>query len=443
MPPEKEKLCFVLMPFKEEMKEVYDDAIRPAIEQAGFTSLRVDELKGSFNINKKIIEFIFSSDAILADLTNWNPNVFYEMGVAHAIGNKTIMIIQKKDELPFDVKTYRCIQYEQTKLGLEQLKSHIVDHLVCIDEWQKEPTNPVQDFKPRDAFIPRDDLVLIQKQLKEAEQRLKKAVDHQQYEEKIKELAYLKKELESARQLQKVVGRKEQDFIKRIQSLTDEKKLAQNKAAELVKQIKTLKAELQKARQELQEKSEPASVTPNVTSLFRNEPNTLSEDNVKAMLKKYDFYCGEYDWSKKYCNPKGKGFQHQFESKTIKGDKVVVDKASGLMWQQSGSPKYIDYDAAKKYVDDLNKKGFAGFKDWRLPTLEEAMSLMEGEKKNEDLYIDSVFDKKQRYIWTSDLIQGAAGRQWVVDFYGGGCYYDSLNNDDYVRAVRFGQSSPE
>jgi len=74
---------------------------------------------------------------------------------------------------------------------------------------------------------------------------------------------------------------------KQIQSLSDEKNLAQNKAAELVKQIKTLKAELQKARQELQEKSEPASVTPNVTSLFRNEPNTLSEDNVKAKVREY------------------------------------------------------------------------------------------------------------------------------------------------------------
>ena len=442
MPKDNKKLCFVLMPFKEEMKTVYDDAIKPAIEAAGFKSLRVDELKGAFNINRKIVEYIFTSDAIVADLTHWNPNVFYEMGVAHAIDNKTIMIIHKKDELPFDVRTYKCIQYEQTKAGLEKLKSHIIDYLECFDEWRKEPTNPVQDFKPHDAFIPKDDLILIQRKLNEAEERLKKAVEHQQYEEKLTELASLKKELESTHQLQQVAGRKEKDFLKQIKSLTDEKNQAQNKAAKLEKQITTLKAELQQARQELQEKSEKVSTKPKVISFFRKEPTTLSEDDVKALIKKYDFYCGEYDWSKEYCNPKGKGFKNQFEAKSINGDKVVVDRASDLMWQQSGSSKYINYNAAKKFIDDLNNKGFAGFNDWRMPTLEEAMSLMETEKKNGNLYIDPVFDKQQDWIWTSDLVQGES-RAWVVDFNYGYCGWVSFDNNNYVRAVRSGQSSTE
>lgn len=94
------KLCFVLMPFKDDMKEVYRDAIKPACKRASFVSLRVDELKGAFNINRKIIEHIFSSDAIIADLTDWNPNVFYELGVAHAIDNKTITIISTSVTVP-------------------------------------------------------------------------------------------------------------------------------------------------------------------------------------------------------------------------------------------------------------------------------------------------------------------------------------------------------
>ena len=122
MPANKKKLCFVLMPFKDEMKEVYWKAIKPACEQAGFRCLRVDELKGTYNINRKIIQHIFTSNAIVADLTDWNPNVFYEMGVAHAIDNKTIMIIQKKDELPFDVHTYRCIKYDQNETGCVKRK---------------------------------------------------------------------------------------------------------------------------------------------------------------------------------------------------------------------------------------------------------------------------------------------------------------------------------
>jgi len=84
------KLCFVIMPFSEERKEVYKHGIAPACQRAGFAAVRVDELKGHFNINRKIIEHIFSSDAVIAEITDHNPNVFYEMGVAHAIGNKTI-----------------------------------------------------------------------------------------------------------------------------------------------------------------------------------------------------------------------------------------------------------------------------------------------------------------------------------------------------------------
>lgn len=150
MSQEKRKICFVLMPFSDNMREVYDKAIKPACDKAGFDSLRVDELKGAFNINRKIIEYIFNSDAIIADLTKWNPNVFYEMGVAHAIGNKTIMIIQKKSKLPFDVSGYQCIMYSRTEAGLTELMGKIADSLLDIDEWRKYATNPVQEFKPQD-----------------------------------------------------------------------------------------------------------------------------------------------------------------------------------------------------------------------------------------------------------------------------------------------------
>ena len=59
------------MPFKDELKDVYWKAIKPACERAGFKSLRVDELEGVFNINREIIENIFKSDAVIADLTDW------------------------------------------------------------------------------------------------------------------------------------------------------------------------------------------------------------------------------------------------------------------------------------------------------------------------------------------------------------------------------------
>ena len=57
------------------------------------------------------------------------------------------------------------------------------------------------------------------------------------------------------------------------------------------------------------------------------------------------------------------------------------------MWQQSGSSERMQFEDAKKWITELNLKGFAGFNDWRLPTLEEAMSLMEPEQKNGNNWI--------------------------------------------------------
>ena len=94
----------------------------------------------------------------------------------------------------------------------------------------------------------------------------------------------------------------------------------------------------------------------------------------------------------------------------------------------------MDFDAALAYIKKLNGRSFAGFKDWRLPTLEEAMSLMEPKQKNRNLYIDPIFDKKQQWIWTSD--KESASSAWVVYFYDGTCHLYHVYYGTFVRAVR-------
>ncbi len=131
---------------------------------------------------------------------------------------------------------------------------------------------------------------------------------------------------------------------------------------------------------------------------------------------------------------------NNFEEKTINDNNIVIDKATGLTWQQSGSDKYMNYNNAKKYISKLNRDQYSGYNDWRLPTLKEAITLLEQEEKSNGLFIDSVFDKRQEWIWTSDM--NSASRAWVVGFYGGYCYYYGLvvGYDNYyggyVRAVR-------
>jgi hypothetical protein len=174
------------------------------------------------------------------------------------------------------------------------------------------------------------------------------------------------------------------------------------------------------------EKKEPAS---GVLHL-RDQPMELAVDNVKSMLRRYDFYCGEHGWTKEWSNPEGKGIDNDY---VLQQDgKVVFDRKTGLMWQQSGSPNYMTYADAEKYIRDLNNQRFAGYSNWRLPTLEEVMSLMEP-RKHGDLYIGPKFDSKQSWIWTSDTYSG--GWTWCVNFYYGDCHLDVFDVN-YMRAVR-------
>ena len=105
---------------------------------------------------------------------------------------------------------------------------------------------------------------------------------------------------------------------------------------------------------------------------------------------------------------------HEYETKIIGDEKVVVDHATGLMWQQSGSYDYMKRKEVKKWLRGLNRKGYAGYTDWRVPTVEEASSLLEASEKNGNLYIDTVFDKKQRWLWTGDSC--SSGGMWRVYF---------------------------
>lgn len=163
--------------------------------------------------------------------------------------------------------------------------------------------------------------------------------------------------------------------------------------------------------------------------IFRSRHKKLSEKEVNEMLKINDFF-------DKNRNRKGKGFNSQLEIQNVNHQKIILDHHSGLIWQQGGSTEPVSYKQAKSWIDELNRVEFSGYHNWRLPTLEEAMSLMKkNEKSGDELFINSIFDQTQKWIWTADFTQNGS-LAWAVFFNYGCCYVNCFDLNNYVRAVR-------
>lgn len=160
--------------------------------------------------------------------------------------------------------------------------------------------------------------------------------------------------------------------------------------------------------------------------ILRSTPKTLDKLEVRAMVKKQGFF-------EKYYNSAG-DFVNHYELHTINNQKVILDYATGLMWHQSGSEQYMEYDKVQAWIQQLNQRKYAGFSDWRLPTLEEMASLMESQESRYALFIDPLFSKDQNHAWTADRFDN--NRAWAVDLFGGDFNPVETVYDSFVRPVR-------
>ncbi|MCR4289569.1 MAG: PEGA domain-containing protein, partial [Candidatus Scalindua sp.] len=107
---------------------------------------------------------------------------------------------------------------------------------------------------------------------------------------------------------------------------------------------------------------------------------------------------------------------HRYELKPIGDGEVIIDHTTELMWHQSGSSEYFNLRKANKWLKKANKISYAGFNDWRLPTLEEASTLLESGTRS-GKFIHSVFDDKQWGTWTGD--KSDKGQGWIVTYVNG------------------------
>jgi len=102
---------FVLMPFDPAFDDVYAVGIKEAADRAGAYAERVDDQIYGEGILERVFNQINKADVIVADMTGKSPNVYYEVGYAHALGKIVILLTQRADDIPFDLKHRRHIVY--------------------------------------------------------------------------------------------------------------------------------------------------------------------------------------------------------------------------------------------------------------------------------------------------------------------------------------------
>lgn len=116
---------FVVMPFSKDLEPVYHDHIKSVASRLSLSCARADDFFSIHNIMDDIWEGICDAELIIADCTDKNPNVFYELGLAHAIGKPVILITRKADDVPFDVKALRYIPYDFTPRGMKEFETKL------------------------------------------------------------------------------------------------------------------------------------------------------------------------------------------------------------------------------------------------------------------------------------------------------------------------------
>lgn len=124
-------LVSVMMPFGAATDQVFR-AIRRAVTESGYTCQRADEMWEQPEIIADIVSLIDRSSVIIFDCSGRNPNVFYELGIAHTLGREFITVAQDEHDIPFDIRHLRCIFYQDSREGRRGLREGIAQRLAAL-----------------------------------------------------------------------------------------------------------------------------------------------------------------------------------------------------------------------------------------------------------------------------------------------------------------------
>ena len=143
-----EMTCFVLIPFDKKNITIYESVIKPTVEESGLKCIIASEIISNRQIMSDIWAEILRANVIIAELTVNNPNVFYELGMAHSLNKHVILLTRNIKKAPFDIRPYRHILYMDTGPHWKhKLKNKLKENLKIIikeenffikPEWKKD-----------------------------------------------------------------------------------------------------------------------------------------------------------------------------------------------------------------------------------------------------------------------------------------------------------------
>ena len=138
-----EKICFIVTaigesgtPTRERADNVYRYLIAPVCEELGYKPVRVDHVNAVDNINETVINYLKTAPMVIADITDHNPNAFYELGFRQARELPLVPIIKVGERLPFDVMTTRTVFYDTDVSKIEDSKENLKSKILSFENFE-------------------------------------------------------------------------------------------------------------------------------------------------------------------------------------------------------------------------------------------------------------------------------------------------------------------
>jgi len=182
-------ICFVVMGFGKksdpstgktlDLNKTYKNIIRPAVIKSGYECVRADEIKDSGLIDKSMYALLMQAELVIADITTYNPNAIYELGIRHAVRPfSTIILIEKDGKLPFDLDHNRMFKYSHLgeDIGVdeaERCKTELTSLINSISK-KKSIDSPlyeyIKDIEP--PKLPKEEYLSIIHELAKQEKHI-------------------------------------------------------------------------------------------------------------------------------------------------------------------------------------------------------------------------------------------------------------------------------